>query len=211
MNEILRPGKYFFGDGARVLSNELYNGIYGGVHGYENGYFEINGNDFAIHSVGTQFSLDKPQEEFFDTKGRKYNIKSGMISLTNMELISNPQLCKGCGHIFQFNGPINFIYSGGTFIIKSAKKAIIIKTILDSENYDSENDEFCMDEDGNRIEHFLDASDSESIYEEDSDEENNSENLNLNNESANEEASEEAIEDDIQDNLLLKRKSFFKK
>ena len=195
MNETLQPGTYFLGDASIVLEYKIYNGIYGELYHYENGLFNINNTDFATHSIGTQFDgSNEQQEKLFDTKGRLYNIKSGMISLVNMELIEKKELCKGCGHIFEFNEPINFIYSRGTFYFKSNKKAIIINTIFDPENYDSENDEQILDEDGQKIEHFLEASDSESIYglsdEDDSDDE----------------------KEDIQDNTLLERKkSFFKK
>jgi hypothetical protein len=192
MNETLCAGTYFLGDASFVLEDKIYNGIYGELYHYGNGLFNINNTDFVIHSIGTQFdSSDDIQEKFFDTKGRLYKIASGMISLVSMELIENEkkELCKSCGHIFEFTEPINFIYSRGTFYIKSNKKAIIINTILDPENYDSENDEHCLDEDGQKIEHFLDASDSESIYGLSDDE-----------------------EEDIQDNTLLERKkSFFKK
>jgi hypothetical protein len=191
MNEILHPGTYYLGDASLVVEDKIYNGIYGELYHYENGLFNINNANFAIHNVATQFDSDLQKDKFFDTKGRSYNIKSGMISLVSLELIENKKLCTANGHIFEFDHPVNFIYSHGTFYIKSNKKVIIINTIYDFENYDSDNDEHCLDEEGHKIEHFLDASDSESIYEL-SDDENY-----------------EDDEEEIQDNSLLERKKTF--
>jgi hypothetical protein len=120
MNEILLPGKYFLGDPTLVLHDKIIIGIWGSLYNYANGKFNIYGVDCALHTT------HKGDDTYTDSKNRKYLILSGVLSLINIELIEDINLCKNKGHIFNFTENINFIYDAGMFYIKSGKKIIRI-------------------------------------------------------------------------------------
>jgi hypothetical protein len=167
MNEILVPGKYYLGDPTLVLHDKIIIGIWGSLYDYANGKYNINGVDCIMHTT------HKGDDIFVDTKNRKYNVLSGVLSLINVELIEDINLCKNNGHIFNFNTKINFIYDAGLFYIKSGKKIITIDT-RNMDEYNSDYEEHCENEDGEYISKtILNDSDNDDI---DSIDNNNSDN-----------------------------------
>jgi hypothetical protein len=158
MNEILNPGKYFLGDPSNVLHNKILNGIWGDLYDYRNGKYNINSYDFVVHNT------HKGDGDFLDTKNRIYKVSTGVLSLIAIELIEDITLCKNNGYIFTFVNKINFIYDAGIFFIKSGKKIITIDT-QNKNDYDSDLDEHCENEDGEPIGKTLcNDSDNDSIY-----------------------------------------------
>ena len=144
MNEILVPGKYYLGDPTTVLHDKIIIGIWGTLYNYSNGKFNINGTECVMHST------HKGDDVFHDTKNRKYNVISGVLSLINVELIEDITLCKDNGHIFDFDKKINFIYDAGMFFIKSGKKIITIDT-RNMDEYNSDFEDHCENEEGEPI------------------------------------------------------------
>ena len=144
MNEFLAAGKYYLGDPCNVLHEKIFIGIYGNEYNYANGKFNINGTDFAVHNTHNGDGI------FKDTKNRSYNIHTGLIALINLSIIDDLELCKKNGHVFEFKQRINFIYDAGLFYIKSGKKYIHIDTI-NKEEYNSDMEEHCHNEDGDYI------------------------------------------------------------
>jgi len=144
MNEILLPGKYYLGDPTLVLPNKIYIGIWGELYDYANGNYDINGVQCVMHTT------HKGDDTFIDNKNRKYVVTSGVLSLINVELIENINLCKNNGHVFEFVKKINFIYDAGIFYIKSGKKIITIDT-RNMDEYNSDYEEHCENEEGEPI------------------------------------------------------------
>jgi hypothetical protein len=144
MNEILKPGKYYLGDPSFVLPDKIYHGIWGNLYNYENGNHNINGSNLVVHNIHGKDGIHR------DTKNRLYIIYSGMIGLTSAELIEDINLCNGKGYLFDFKQKINFIYDAGIFYIKSGKKYIKIDT-RNLDDYDSEYEEHCKNDDGENI------------------------------------------------------------
>jgi hypothetical protein len=161
MNEILLPGKYYLGDPSNVLPSRIYNGIWGNLYNFENGKYTIYDTDFVVHNTHYGDNI------FKDTKNRSYTINSGMIGLVDVRLIEDITNVKNNGHIFTFHSKINFIYDAGLFYIKSDKKYISIDTRNDEE-YNSDFEEHCENEDGDYIQKTItNASDNDSINDED--------------------------------------------
>lgn len=144
MNETLNPGKYYLGDPNLVLHDKIIFLIWGSTHNYSDGKFNVNGTECVMHTT------HKGDDTFIDTKNRKYIVSSGVLSLVNVELIEDIDLAKKYGHIFNFEKKVNFIYDAGLFYIKSGKKFITIDT-RDMDEYDSEYEEHCENEDGEYI------------------------------------------------------------
>jgi hypothetical protein len=144
MNEILSPGKYYLGDPTLVLHDKIIIGIWGALYDYANGKYNINGVDCVMHTT------HKGDDSYTDTKNRKYIVTSGVLSLINIELIEDINLCKNNGHIFEFNKKINFIYDAGMFFIKSGKKIITIDT-RNMDEYNSDYEEHCENDEGEHI------------------------------------------------------------
>ena len=162
MNEILNAGKYYLGDPCYVLHDKLYHGIWGDLYNYNNGKHNINLYNLTVHST------HRGDGKFFDTKNRSYIVDSGTIALIPIELIEDINLCKSKGHIFTFINKINFIYDAGIFFIKSGKKIITIDT-RNIDEYESDLEEHCENEDGEPIGKTLcNDSDNDSIYDENS-------------------------------------------
>lgn len=156
MNEILKPGKYYLGDPADVLTSKVYIGIWGDQHYFNNGKFDALGVEFVVHNTHNGDNI------FKDTKNRSYSVSTGVIGLVHIDLIDDMIFCKN-GHIFSFKDKVNFIYDAGIFYVKSGKKYIQIDT-RDLENYDSEIEEHCENEDGEYISNTIcNASDDDSI------------------------------------------------
>jgi hypothetical protein len=144
MNETLSPGKYYLGDPTLVLHDKIIIGIWGSLYNYANDKYNINGVECVMHTT------HKGDDNYVDTKNRKYIVTSGVLSLINVDLIEDINLCKNNGHIFEFKQQINFIYDAGLFYIKSGKKMIKIDT-RNMEEYDSDYEEHCEDEEGEHI------------------------------------------------------------
>ena len=144
MNEFVKAGKYYLGDPCNVLHEKIFIGIYGNEYNYENGKFKINDTDFAVHNTHNGDGV------FKDTKRRSYTIHSGLIALVDLNLIDDKELSKKNGHIFEFKKRVNFIYDAGLFYIKSGKQYILINTI-NEEEYNSDMEEHCHNEDGDYI------------------------------------------------------------
>lgn len=156
MNETLLPGKYYLGDPNDVLPSKILIGIWKNEYNLENGKFKFYDHDFVVHNT------HDGDGTFKDTKNREYIINSGIIALVHINLIDDMDSCKN-GHIFNFNKIVNFIYDAGIFYIKSGKKYIQIDTV-NSEEYDSEKEEHCDNEDGEYISKTLfNDSDTDSI------------------------------------------------
>ena len=161
MNEFLKPGKYYLGDPSIVLPSSIYNGIWGNLYNFENGKYDVYDTDFVVHNTHYGDNIYK------DTKNRSYNINTGVISLIDVRLIEDINNVKNNGHIFTFNSNINFIYDAGLFYIKSDKKYICIDT-RNNEEYNSDFEEHCENEDGDYIQKTItNASDNDSINDED--------------------------------------------
>jgi len=73
-----------------------------------------------------------------------------LLALINVNIIDDLELIKKNGHVFEFKNKINFIYDAGLFYIKSGKKYIHIDTI-NHEEYNSDMEEHCENEDGEYI------------------------------------------------------------
>lgn len=160
MNELLRPGKYYLGDPINVLPSSIYNGIWGNLYDFKNGKYDIYDTDFAVHN--THYGDDV----YTDTKNRSYTINTGMIALVDIKLIENMNEVKNSGHIFNFNNKVNFIYDAGLFYIKSSKKYICIDT-RNKEEYNSDFEDHCENEEGEYIQKTItNASDNDSINDE---------------------------------------------
>jgi len=159
MNEILRPGKYYLGCPS-VLPDSIYTGIWGNALSFATGKHLINDYDFAVYY--THYGDGK----FVDSKLRDYKIDSGAIALIQIELIPDISICKKHGHIFEFTKPVRFIYDAGFFHIKSDKKLISIDTRCLDE-YDSDLEEHCKDENNEYITKIIETCETESIAEDD--------------------------------------------
>ena len=160
MNELLRPGKYYLGDPINVLPSSIYNGIWGNLYDFKNGKYDIYDTDFAVHN--THYGDDV----YTDTKNRSYMVNTGMIALVDIKLIENINEVKNNGHIFNFNNKVNFIYDAGLFYIKSSKKYICIDT-RNKEEYNSDFEDHCENEEGEYIQKTItNASDNDSINDE---------------------------------------------
>ena len=156
MNETLLPGKYYLGDPSYVLPSKIMIGIWENMYNLENGKFKIYDYDFVVYNT------HNGDGTFTDTKKREYIVNSGIVGLVNVNLIDDMSLCNH-GHIFNFNKIVNFIYDAGIFYIKSGKKYIQIDT-RDIDEYDSEKEQHCENEDGEYISKtLLNDSDTDSI------------------------------------------------
>ena len=152
MNETVRAGKYYLGDPSSLLPSSIYNGIWGDLYGYQNGKYSINDTDFVVHNTSSGDGI------FKDSKNRSYDIKSGTIALIDTSLRKDLEsLSHDHHHIFNFECEVKFIYTGGIFYIKSNKKIIVIDTR--SDEIDSELDEFCENNEGEKITDFQNESD----------------------------------------------------
>jgi len=90
-----------------------------------------------------------------------------MIALIYIKLIENINEVKNNGHIFNFSNKVNFIYDAGLFYIKSGKKYICIDT-RNKEEYNSDFEDHCENEEGIYIQNTItNASDNDSINDED--------------------------------------------
>jgi hypothetical protein len=161
MNEVLRSGKYYLGDPSYVLPSSIYNGIWFNLYDFKNGKYDINDTDFVVHNTHYGDNIYK------DTRNRSYNVSSGVISLVDVRLIENMDEIKNNGHIFNFKSKVNFIYDAGIFYIKSGKNYICIDT-RNNEEYNSDYEDHCEDEDGEYIQKTIcGGSDNDSINDED--------------------------------------------
>lgn len=138
------PGKYFLGDPSLVLSDKIYIGILGNNYKYSNGKFNIYDKHLCIHNTHYGDGI------YHDTRNRKYNINSGILGLTPIELIENIDLCTNIGFIFNFTKKVYFLYDAGIFIVKSGNKYIRIDT-QNNEEYNGSDDEHFLDDDGNPL------------------------------------------------------------
>jgi hypothetical protein len=145
MNEILKPGKYFLGDPTSVLPSHIFNGIWIDLYQAKMGKMYINDTHFCIHNTHYGDGIYK------DTRNRNYVVDGGVIGLVDISLIEDIKLSKNIGHIFEFKEKIYFYYDIGIFIIKSGKKYIKIDTRKDDEEYDSDEDEVCLDNNNEHI------------------------------------------------------------
>ena len=197
MNEILQKGKYYLGDPSNVLPSRIYNGIWGNLYNFENGKYNIYDTDFVVHNTHYGDNIYK------DTKNRSYTINSGVIALVDLRLIEDISKIKNNGHIFNFNSKVNFIYDAGLFYIKSDKKYICIDTRNDEE-YNSDFEEHCENEDGNYIQKTIcNASDNDSINDED--------NLFFNSDEDDDDDDDDDNEDKKSEKNISEKVSFFKK
>jgi len=127
----LEKGKYFIGDPTLVLPNSIYHGIWGNVHDYLPGIYSIFGHNLVI------FHLKNDNDEYTDNIGNKYDIETGNISIVSYELC-DIDLESGTNIIFhEFEDDIKVFYSkDGNLNIMSSSIDIKINIGVDDDDND---------------------------------------------------------------------------
>lgn len=196
MNETIKQvGKYYIGDPSYVLPDKYYTGIWGNEYGYENGKLNINGYDIIIHS--THYG----DGDYKDTRDRIYTVDCGAIGLIPIELYKdNIDAQPKHGHIFEFTEEINFIYDAGLIYIRSGKKFISIDT-RNMDEYDSENEKHCENENGEPITATIAGDSDDDLIEE----------CDAKSDSDNEEPDANTNPNNMFEPSPIRRQSFFKK
>jgi hypothetical protein len=178
MNEILKAGTYYLGDPSDVLPNKILIGIWYNLYKFDNGKFNIYDTDFVVHST------HNGDGTFIDSDNKSYEVHSGCISLIDVTLIDDIEICNK-EKILKFDKDINFIYKNGIFYIKSDEITITIDTRNSEENISDEELEDDLEND-----HFEDDNLEKNI---------NNENLHLNKKE--EDLENENLEDNNEENF----------